>query len=145
MDSETNGPTSSSTSDASSGSKPASAAAASPPSDSDFEALLASFARLGRTREPIAREIARLNEAKLLGLRERRYTALLEIYNQERLPRWLLEPKLKRLVDWFARLSLFKLLGYIGRFAVLLAIISFIAECPDRHRQAQYANLRIVE
>jgi sugar transport system substrate-binding protein len=94
--------------------------------------------------DPLDRATAKLREAKRLRIPERRYLALFEIYEQKRVPGFLLDPQLKRLVDWFARLSLFKLLEYVGRLAILLAIVSFFAECPGRRRQAQFANLSVI-
>ncbi|HVT14556.1 MAG TPA: pentapeptide repeat-containing protein [Thermoanaerobaculia bacterium] len=110
--------------------------------DPRLEDLLASFARVEQISDPLERAMARLREAKRLRIRERRYSALFRIYNRKRVPRLLLEPQLRRLVDWSSGLSLFKL---FGRLAILLAIGTFFAECPTRLREARFANLRVVE
>jgi uncharacterized protein YjbI with pentapeptide repeats/ABC-type sugar transport system substrate-binding protein len=110
-----------------------------------LEVLKASFATVEKISDPFAQKMAQRLEAERLHIREKRYCALFAAYKQQRLPRWLLEPQLGPLADWAAHLSIFKVLGYLGRLAILLAIVSFLAECPDRRRQAQYAYLRIVE
>lgn len=115
------------------------------PAPHDLEALRASFAAVERVRDPLEREAVRLHEAARLDLSAEQYAALFEIYKQKPLPRWLCEPKMRRLVDWFARLSVLALLDYVGKLAILLAIGSFFVECPDRIRQDHYANLGIIE
>src|SRR5258708_22707867 len=145
MDSGSDSPAPATGKRASPGPETASAAPAREPRpDPRLEDLIASFAMLEQIPDPLDRATAKLREAKRLRIPERRYVALFEIYVQKRVPGFLLDPQLKRLVDWFARLSLFKLLEYVGPLAILLAIVSFFAECPRRRRQAPVAHLFVI-
>src|SRR5258708_37064378 len=88
------------------------------PAPPDLEALRASFAAVESLRDPLEREAVRFREAGRLDLSAEQYAALFEIYQQKPLPRWLFEAKMRRLADWFARLSVLALLGYVGKLAV---------------------------
>jgi sugar transport system substrate-binding protein len=146
MDSGTEGPAPTTGGTGNVAAEPQSAALASGTQlEARLESLKASFANVERISDPLARKMAQRLEAERLQIRENRYTALFAVYKQQRLPRWLFEPQLGRLVDRFAHLSIFKFFGYIGRFAILIAIVSFFSQCADHRRQARIANLGILE
>lgn len=109
-------------------------------------ALKQSLQGTRRVDDPVERHWRIRTEARALGLGEDEYKAFLrEDSGRSRLHGLLLERPLGRLVSWLGSLSLFKLLEYIGKLAVLLAMGSFLLGIPERTREAQMADLRLIE
>ena len=114
--------------------------------DQDVHALRDSFTIVAAIDDPIRRRLAIVREAVRFGLGIQEYTELFTASRrQQRASRWLLEPVAARAVDWFASLSLFALLEYVGRLAILLAIASFFVELPQRLKGGENDNWRAIE
>lgn len=111
-----------------------------------FTSLQDSLRRIHGIEDPIQRQLGILHEARTLGLGADEYKAILrEHISRTRLHDLLLERPLGKLVAWLGSLSLFKLLEYIGKLAVLLAMGSFLLAIPQRAREEQIADLRVIE
>ncbi len=112
----------------------------------DFISLQDSLHRVRGIDDPIQRHFGIVHEAQALGMREEEYKTIFREYTSRTpLHDLLLERPLGKLVAWLGSLSLFKLLEYIGRMAVLLAMGSFLLAIPQRAREAQTADLRVIE
>ncbi len=106
--------------------------------DTELEDLLRSFARIREVDDPVRRRIALLREAERLHLDVEYFSGLFDLYSQQTMPpKWLLERYTDKIVAWAASLSFFSLLDYIGRLAILLAIVSFFINLPAENKQRQ--------
>ena len=112
--------------------------AANPQAEVELQDLLQSFASVLAEDDPVRRKIKLLREAERLGFSPDTYAGLLELSTRRKAPRWLLEHYTERVVEWLQSLSLFTLLEYVGRMAILLAIVSFFVELPERRKERQY-------
>jgi uncharacterized protein YjbI with pentapeptide repeats/ABC-type sugar transport system substrate-binding protein len=112
--------------------------AANPQAEVELQDLLQSFASVLAEDDPVRRKIKLLREAERLGFSPDTYGALLELSTRRKAPRWLFEHYTGPVVEWLGSLSLFTLLEYVGRLAILLAIVSFFSELPERRKQRQY-------
>ncbi len=119
--------------------------AANPQAEVDLQDLLQSFAAVLAEDDPVRRKIKLLREAERLGLGADTYGGLLELSTRRKAPRWLLEHYTERVVEWLQNLSLFSLLEYVGRLAILLAIVSFFVELPERRKQRDYEAWNTVD
>ena len=98
---------------------------------------MACFARVEAIQDPLERRYALLHEAERLGIRFQDLTTLLADYAlSRRTRRGTLERWLYRLASWFEEHSFFEVLEYVGRLAIIIAILSFFAGLPeDRARR----------
>jgi simple sugar transport system substrate-binding protein len=117
---------------------PLSPPAASPQAEVELQDLLRSFAAVLAEDDPVRRKIRLLREAERVGLSPDTYGGLLELSTRRKAPRWLLEDYTEWVVEWLRSLSLFTLLEYVGRMAILLAIVSFFIELPERRKEREY-------
>ncbi len=87
--------------------------------------------------DPLERRYALLHEAEALGLPFDSLASMLADYAlSRRTQRGRIERGLYRLAGWFEDHSLFDVLEYVGRLAILVAIGSFLAGLPEiRERQ----------
>jgi uncharacterized protein YjbI with pentapeptide repeats/ABC-type sugar transport system substrate-binding protein len=114
-------------------------------SDVELDELLESFAGVMEIGDPVRRRVALRREAKRLDLEVEHYSTLFDLYNRRQASRWFLERYAEKLVDWFESLSFFSLLEYVGRLAIVMAILSFFLDLPERNKQQEYATWRAVE
>ncbi len=54
------------------------------------------------------------------------------------------EQGLERWVNWLGSLALFQLLEYAGRLTVLVAVIFYFIEAPERRKQAHYQAWQLI-
>ncbi len=54
------------------------------------------------------------------------------------------ERGLERFVNWLGSLAIFQLLEYAGRLTVLVAVIFYFVEAPERRKQAQYQAWQLI-
>ncbi len=111
--------------------------AASEQAEVELQDLLRSFAAVLAENDPVRRKFKLLREAERVRLNPETYAGLLEL-STRRKPKWLLEDYTERVVEWLRSLSLFSLLEYVGRTAILLAIVSFFIELPERRKEREY-------
>ncbi|MEM8930792.1 MAG: pentapeptide repeat-containing protein [Acidobacteriota bacterium] len=99
------------------------------------EALVASFDRLRGIDDPVQRTLGSVHEAARLDLDPDLYQRLFELHEQDRRPHdpWH-DRIIGRIVAWCDRQSLFSLLEYVGRMAIVVAILSFFLELPERQQ-----------
>lgn len=112
----------------------------------ELEVLLTGFARLEGIADPVRRHFEVLREAERSGFAYEAYSTLFSSYlASRRSPRRSLDLYISRLVAWFEGLSLFSLLGHIGRLGLLFAVISFIVEYPKRQNEWRAQTWQVVE
>jgi uncharacterized protein YjbI with pentapeptide repeats/ABC-type sugar transport system substrate-binding protein len=114
-------------------------------SDIELDELLESFARVMEIGDPVRRRVALRREAKRLDLEIEHYATLFDLYSRRQASRWLLERYTEKLVNWFESLSFFSLLEYVGRLAIVMAILSFFLDLPERHKQQEYETWQTVQ
>lgn len=92
------------------------------------------------------RRLTLLQEAERLGIPFRHLTALLTDYAlSRRTQRDFLERWFHNLADWLREHSFFEVLEYVGRLAILLAILSFFIGLPKSHARHQAIRWEMVE
>lgn len=95
------------------------------------------FSRVETIRDPLERRLALMREAEGLGVSFDDLTALLADHALSRRSRRdFLERWFRGIAAWLREHSFFEVLEYVGRLAILVAVVSFLVELPVlRQRQ----------
>ena len=121
-----------------------------------YEALLGSFAQADAMEDGGSKVYFLYQAAKTHDIPPDQFLALYQEYLRERnLPKWkwwkkltlfsILNARIGTLVNWMQGITLFSFLAYLSNLAILIGILSYVTDGPERKRAAQQRYWSTIE